>query len=81
LGTNSQFAKQFKIVTSVREVPYYELNKPNFAKNHQRPFKFLNWNDGSLLFDYKRLGQLTDQDVEFVNFQVIMTQVNMALFE
>lgn len=69
LGNNSLFAEQFAIVSNVREVPYYELYKPKFAQNYQSPFKFLNWADGSLLFEYKRLGQLTDQDAEFVNLQ------------
>lgn len=70
LGNNSQFTEQFEIVSKIQELPYYELNKPNFPKNYQSPFKFLNWTDGSILFDYKRLGQLTDQDSEFVDFQV-----------
>lgn len=70
LGKNSAFADQFGVVSNVREVPYYELYKPKFPANYQSPFKFLNWNEGSLVFEYKKLGQLTDQDAQFVDLQV-----------
>ncbi len=68
VGNNSLFGEQYQIVSSLTEIPYYELNRPQYPKNYVSPFKFLNWNEGSLIFQYSRYDRATSSDLD--DFQV-----------
>lgn len=70
VGNNSLFSEQFQVVSSLREIPYYELNRPQYAKNYGPPFKFVNWIDGSLVFQYLRYDRASGGPGDLDDFQV-----------
>jgi hypothetical protein len=62
IGDNSQFDRQFEIVSKRRAVPMYELNRPAAdARPANSPFKSLRWEagGGSLLVDYLRFDRVS----------------------
>ncbi len=69
IGNNSLFDHQFQIVSKLRDLPFYELNRP-VSKNNNPAFKFFNWNNGNLLFDYLRYDKVSRGPGEFDNFLV-----------
>jgi len=77
VGNNSLFSKQFQIVSSLKEIPLYELNRPHNAKSC--PFKAVDWLQGRLLFEYLRYdrsslgpGDLDDFQVSNLNLQLLL---------
>jgi hypothetical protein len=72
VGNNSRFGEQYQVVSSLAEIPYYELNRPQYPKNYVSPFKFLNWKDGCLVFQYSRYDRASLGDLD--DFQVSAPQ-------
>ena len=69
MGNNSLFADQFQVVSSLKEIPFYDLNRPMTTK--PSPFKFLNWKDGELRFEYFRYDRTSAEPGDLDDFQVI----------
>lgn len=70
IGDNSLFDRQFEIVSRRRNVPMYELNRPSAeARVPNSPFKNLNWESGSLLFDYLRYDRVSSGQGDLDSFQ------------
>lgn len=70
VGNNSLFDTHFQVVSGLRDVPFYELNRPQTSSSQRGPFKHFNWNDGNLLFDFLRYDRVLMGPGELNNFQV-----------
>ena len=71
IGNNSLFDQHFQVVSNLRDVPFYELNRPPASGNStSAPFKYFNWNDGNLLFDFLRYDRVLIGPGDLNNFQV-----------
>lgn len=70
LGPNTLFDKQFQLLSNVREVPFYEINRPQIATFQTQPFKYFNWNDGNILFDFTVDNNLADGPNYLSDFKV-----------
>lgn len=79
IGNNSLFADQFQIVSSLKSIPFYELNRPLTSK--ASPFKFLNWKDGELLFEYLRYDRSSAGPGDLDDFQVSQYPVKITAVE
>jgi hypothetical protein len=75
VGNNSLFDKHFQVVSRLRDVPFYELNRPASARSASPPFKYFDWNNGNLLFDYLRYDRVPNGPGDLDNFQVYETQI------
>ena len=71
IGNNSLFNDHFQVVSNLRDVPFYELNRPPAASNANSAFKYFNWNDGNLLFDFLRYDRVLIGPGDLNNFQVL----------
>ena len=69
IGTNSLFDQHFQVVSKLRDVPFYELNRPS-SSSGPTPFKHFNWNDGNLLFEFHRYDRVLIGPGDLNNFQV-----------
>lgn len=70
IGDNSLFDRQFEIVSKHRSVPMYELNRPSSdVRTPNTPFKNLNWDSGTLLFDYLRYDRVSSGQGDLETFQ------------
>ncbi len=69
IGNNSLFDHHFQVVSRLRDIPFYELNRP-VSKSGNPAFKFFNWNNGNLLFDYLRYDRVPRGPGDLDNFQV-----------
>jgi len=69
IGRNSLFEQHFQTVSNLWEIPLYELNRPSHSVAASSPFRYFNWTDGALRFDFLRYdrvlvgGDLTDFQV------------------
>jgi hypothetical protein len=70
IGTNSLFDEHFQVVSNLRDVPFYELNRPPAVPNQSSPFRYFNWNDGNLLFEFQRYDRVLIGPGDLNNFQV-----------
>jgi hypothetical protein len=68
IGDNSLFNEQFEIVSNLKSIPFYELNRP--LATRPSPFKFLTWKDGELLFEYLRYDRSSAGPSDLDDFQV-----------
>jgi len=80
IGNNSLFNDHFQVVSNLRDVPFYELNRPPAASNANSAFKHFNWNDGNLLFDFQRYDRVLIGPGDLNNFQVPFTSTPLHLF-
>lgn len=55
----------------MRDIPFYELSRP-VQKSNNPPFKFMNWSDGNILFDYIRYDRVPRGAGDLDNFQVTL---------
>lgn len=69
IGNNSLFDNHFQVVSRLRDVPFYELNRP-VSKSTNPAFKYFNWGNGNLLFDYLRYDRVARGPGDLDNFQV-----------
>ena len=53
----------------MRDIPFYELSRP-VQRSTNPPFKFMNWNDGNILFDHLRYDRVPRGAGDLDNFQV-----------
>ena len=70
IGNNSLFDDHFKVVSNLKDVPFYELNRPPSSSSSPSPFKYFNWNDGNLLFEFQRYDRVLIGPGDLNNFQV-----------
>jgi hypothetical protein len=70
IGNNSLFDDHFQVVSNLRDVPFYELNRPAAASSSGSAFKYINWNDGNLLFEFQRYDRVLIGPGDLINFQV-----------
>eukprot|EP01038_Epipyxis_sp_PR26KG_P004766 gene4766-6686_t len=70
VGNNSLFDNHFQVVSRLRDVPFYELNRPR-GSSSPSAFKYMNWNEGknNLLFDYLRYDRVPNGPGDLDNFQ------------
>jgi hypothetical protein len=66
IGDNSLFDSQFEIVSRRKSVQLFDMNNPYYSES---PFKNLNWNAGSLLFDYLRYDRVASAHGDLDTFQ------------
>ena len=53
IGPNSQYRKQYRVVSSLTELPLYELSRPSsWNWKTRQTFQFATWDKGSLIFEY-----------------------------
>lgn len=71
IGNNSLFDIHFQVVSKLRTVPFYELNKPTAVASKTQPLHFFNWNNGSIVFDYLRYDRVLNGPGDLDNFQVL----------
>jgi hypothetical protein len=69
IGENSLFDSHFQVVSTLRDMQLYELNRPSTWKAQVSPFKNFNWNTGNLLFDYLRYDRVPNGPGDLDNFQ------------
>ena len=70
IGDNSLFDAQFEIVSKRSEMPMYELNRPHPDTHPSNtPFKNVNWDSGTLLFDYLRYDRVSSGAGDLETFQ------------
>ena len=76
VGHNSQFDSHFQVVSRLREVPFYELNRPQSSSSSLSPLKHFDWGDSkcSLLFDYLRYDRVLFGPGDLDNFQVLINR-------
>jgi hypothetical protein len=79
IGNNSLFDNHFQVVSRLRDVPFYELNRP-VTKNTNPAFKYFNWGNGNLLFDYLRYDRVARGPGDLDNFQVGDISASTYLF-
>ena len=66
---NSLFESHFNVVSRLRNLALYELNRPSSMKG-QANFKHFNWSSGELLFDYLNYERVPKGQVDLLdNFQ------------
>jgi hypothetical protein len=70
IGDNNLFSDQFQIVSTLKSIPFFELNRPVLPNNKLSQFKFMNWNDGNLLFEYLRYDRSMTGPGDLDDFQV-----------
>lgn len=63
------FDNHFQVVSRLRDIPFYELNRPTSARSANPPFKNLDWSHGNLLFDYLRYDRVPNGPGDLDNFQ------------
>jgi len=80
IGNNSLFNDHFQVVSNLRDVPFYELNRPPAASNANSAFKHFNWNDGNLLFDFQRYDRVLIGPGDLNNFQVYAVCISVCIF-
>lgn len=72
IGENSLFDTHFDIVSKLKCLPIYELNRPSNWKTTGQIFKHFNWNNpgnASLTFDYLRYDRVPNGPGDLDNFQ------------
>ena len=72
IGENSLFDTHFDIVSKLKCLPIYELNRPSNWKMTGQIFKHFNWNNpgnASLTFDYLRYDRVPNGPGDLDNFQ------------
>jgi hypothetical protein len=65
------FDEHFQVVSRLRDVPFYEINRP--ASSSAGPFKHFSWNDGNVLFDFLRYDRVLIGPSDLNNFQVYLS--------
>lgn len=70
IGENSLFESHFNVVSRLRDMPLYELNRPSTWKTQNQACKHFNWNNGNLLFEYLRYDRVPNGPGDLDNFQV-----------
>jgi hypothetical protein len=70
IGENSLFESHFNVVSRLRDLPLYELNKPSTWKVQNQSFKYFDWATGNLKFEYLRYDRVPHGPGDLDNFQV-----------
>lgn len=70
IGENTLFDVHFNVVSRLRNLPLYELNRPSTWKANNQALKHFNWTTGSLLFDYLRYDRVPNGPGDLDHFQV-----------
>jgi hypothetical protein len=80
IGNNSLYNKHFEVVSRLKDMPFYELNKPNQPKNYISPFKNFDWSDGNILYEFLRYDRVPYGAGDLDNFQVIFYNAFSLVF-
>ena len=84
VGDNSLFDSHFQVVSRLRDIPFYELNRPVVNNSATTSFRHLDWNKGNLLFDYIRYDRVLFGPGDLDDFQVdyqVFVKCNMFKYD